>query len=58
MICGVVDLDILFQIRHGHARIMVAMKRKQALKDQQWSMRERANLMVDLTSSRRKKGYL
>jgi hypothetical protein len=40
MIGGVLDLDILFQICHCYARIMVGMKRKQALEDQQWGMRE------------------
>jgi hypothetical protein len=34
------------------------MKRKQAFEVQQWSIRERVNIMVDLASSRRKKDYL
>jgi hypothetical protein len=34
------------------------MERKHAFEVQQWSRRERESVKVDLTSSRRKKGYL
>jgi hypothetical protein len=54
---GVVDLDLLFQIPQNYTRIMGGRDRKQTFEVQQWSMRERANRMVDLASSRRKKGY-
>ena len=55
---GVVDLDLLFQIPEEYARIIGGMERKQAFDVQQWSRRERANRMVDITSSRKKKDYL
>jgi hypothetical protein len=54
----IVDIDLLFQIPQEDARIMGGIERKQAFEVQQWSRRERANRMVDLTSSRRKKDNL
>jgi hypothetical protein len=37
---------------------MGGMEMKQAFEVKQWSRRERASVMVDLTSLRRKKDYL
>jgi hypothetical protein len=55
----IVDPDLLFQIPQEDATIVGWMERKQDFEVQQWSReRVRANVMVDLTSSRRKKTYV